>query len=490
MPTIGNTTASESPVPSESYVSGETTIRLEDHVADADAHAGIISTHESDTSTHGVTTIVGEDETQTLSNKTLVSPTITGTLTAAAISASGNITVGGTLGATSGTFSSTLAVTGDLAVNTNKFNVTAASGNTAVAGTLGVTGNFAVNTNKFTVAAASGNTVVAGTLGVTGNMTVDTNVLYVDTSANKVGINTTPSYPLHVAVNADSNEVLARFENSSAGSSAQVRATFTRGADAGTGTARGGVLFVSGTNFGIADYEARAMRFYTGASAGSNTERLTILAGGNVGINQSTPTYALDVTGTTRITGAATLGSTLGVTGATTLAGLSATTGTFSSTLAATGNFSVNTNKFSVTAASGNTTVAGTLGVTGTTTTSGELVSAKGIYVKVFTGLNDDTADSHSISLLNANCMLVVNVRGASVFLGGIFMIKGYSTIQNLVQASTTSDTLAGYTTSLGGTTGADNYFNIGITTSAIYVENRTGHDDLKVTLSIIGSVA
>lgn len=40
------------------------------------------------------------------------------------------------------------------------------------ASTLGVTGNFAVNTNKFTVEAATGNTVVAGTLGVTGVATV------------------------------------------------------------------------------------------------------------------------------------------------------------------------------------------------------------------------------------------------------------------------------------------------------------------------------
>jgi len=38
--------------------------------------------------------------------------------------------------------------------------------------TLGVTGNFAVNTSKFTVAAATGNTVVAGTLGVTGATTL------------------------------------------------------------------------------------------------------------------------------------------------------------------------------------------------------------------------------------------------------------------------------------------------------------------------------
>ncbi len=35
------------------------------------------------------------------------------------------------------------------------------------AGTLGVTGDFAVNTSKFTVTAASGNTLVAGTLDVT-----------------------------------------------------------------------------------------------------------------------------------------------------------------------------------------------------------------------------------------------------------------------------------------------------------------------------------
>jgi hypothetical protein len=38
------------------------------------------------------------------------------------------------------TLGSTLAVTGDVAVNTNKFTVTASSGNTLVAGTLNVTG--------------------------------------------------------------------------------------------------------------------------------------------------------------------------------------------------------------------------------------------------------------------------------------------------------------------------------------------------------------
>ena len=98
-------------------------------------------------------------------------------------------------------------------VNTNRFNVTASSGNTAIAGTLGVTdattlsstlgvtgnttvggtlgvtgaatlsssasitGNLSVNTNKFTVEASSGNTVIAGNATINGNLSIDGNVV-------------------------------------------------------------------------------------------------------------------------------------------------------------------------------------------------------------------------------------------------------------------------------------------------------------------------
>jgi hypothetical protein len=94
------------------------------------------------------------------------------------------------------TFASTLALTGNLAINTNKFNVTAASGNTAIAGTLAVTGatsltaDLAINTNKFTVAAASGNTAIAGTLAVTGASTLTgaTTVTGALTANNAAGI--------------------------------------------------------------------------------------------------------------------------------------------------------------------------------------------------------------------------------------------------------------------------------------------------------------
>lgn len=68
-----------------------------------------------------------------------------------------------------------------------------------------------------------------------------------------------------------------------------------------------------------------------------------------VGINDTTPSQALDVTGNVAITGNETVNGTLGVTG----------------------DVAINTNKFNIIASSGNTTIAGTLGVTGNTTIDG-----------------------------------------------------------------------------------------------------------------------
>ena len=51
--------------------------------------------------------------------------------------------------ATTGTFSSTLGVTGDFSINTNKFNVTASSGDTSIAGTLTVTGTPTFSTTGY-----------------------------------------------------------------------------------------------------------------------------------------------------------------------------------------------------------------------------------------------------------------------------------------------------------------------------------------------------
>lgn len=105
------------------------------------------------------------------------------------IDTAGTGTIVGNWGFTGGVaITQTLGVTSDFAVNTNKFTVTAASGNTLVAGTLtvgnsaGITGTLAVtddinvNTNKLTIDGPTGNLVSAGYVAATD--LVSTNAYY------------------------------------------------------------------------------------------------------------------------------------------------------------------------------------------------------------------------------------------------------------------------------------------------------------------------
>lgn len=103
-----------------------------------------------------------------------------------AINQTGDSTFTGAVDVTGNT-----GIDGDFDINTDKFTVAQATGNTAIAGTLtvtgtstltddvtasgrvdvvggvGIDGNFDIATNKFTVNASSGNTAIAGTLAVT-----------------------------------------------------------------------------------------------------------------------------------------------------------------------------------------------------------------------------------------------------------------------------------------------------------------------------------
>ena len=70
---------------------------------------------------------------------------------------------------------------------TTKIEFQSTTGNGSLAGILDVTGNFNVNTNKFNVVAASGNTSVAGTLAVTQGTTL-TGALDLNNNANISGL--------------------------------------------------------------------------------------------------------------------------------------------------------------------------------------------------------------------------------------------------------------------------------------------------------------
>jgi len=112
---------------------------------------------------------------------------------ATTLSAALTVSTGGAAVTGNSTITGTFGVSSDFAVATNKFTVTAASGNTLIAGTASVTGDVAVNTNKFTVTAASGNTAIAGTLAVTGASTL-TGAVTANNSAGITGRNTVKAF--------------------------------------------------------------------------------------------------------------------------------------------------------------------------------------------------------------------------------------------------------------------------------------------------------
>ena len=101
------------------------------------------------------------------------SQTITGT-----VASSGNMSIGGTnvvLGN-----DGTISAINNLAINTNKFNVTASSGAVAF------TGDLAIASDKFTVASASGNVVSKGTFSGLGDVAINTDKFKVTASTGAV----------------------------------------------------------------------------------------------------------------------------------------------------------------------------------------------------------------------------------------------------------------------------------------------------------------
>lgn len=324
-----------------------------------------------------------------------------------------------------------LSSTGNFAVNTNKFNVTAATGNTTVAGTLNVAGRTALNgglaldTNKFVVDDGTGNTTIAGTLNAgaatvsslktPGDLTVNTNKFNV----TGVSGNTAIAGSLSVSkgatiigglkVNADSVVIAPGTGNT----------TFTGTLAAGNttinGTLNAGNTTVTGLLSSTGNFAVNTNKFSVAAASGNTRVAGTLNAGATTVSSLTTPGDVAVNTNKFNVTGASgntTIAGTLNVSGATTLnGGLTMDSGKFAvadisgnttvgGTLASTGNFSVNTNKFNVAAVSGNTTVAGTLNVTGQTNLNGTLkvskiIDTSGVNVGGLYGISDDVVLSN-----------------------------------------------------------------------------------------------
>ena len=181
------------------------------------------------------------DDVKVASGKSLESPTFTdGTMT---------INSGTLTGGVNGTFSATvqaehLRSTDDLVVDDDA----------SIGGVLGVDGDFDVNTNKFTVAAATGNTVVAGTLSVSGLTSLNGSVDLGDADTDTITM--TGKVDSDIIPSADNSKDLG----SSTAKFAEAHATTFHGALSGNATTAtsletartiGGVSFDGSANINL-----------------------------------------------------------------------------------------------------------------------------------------------------------------------------------------------------------------------------------------------
>lgn len=307
--------------------------------------------------------------------------------------ASGNTTVAGTLGVSGvTTLSSTANVVGDFSVNTNKFNVTAATGNTTVAGTLGVTGtsglaavnisgDVAVATNKFNITATTGNTTIAGTLGVTGDVVINTNKFSITAaSGNTLVAGTLGVTGLITASGGVSGTVTS--------SNATLSGGTINGMIIGGTTPAAATITTLTVNTSLVSDSLTSRQTDTDLTLSANgTGKVNINDVTNVVGDFSVATNKFNVTATT---GNTTIAGTLTVTGAVDFGAIVSNSVTSKSTdtdltlagngtgkvnvndpLNVVGDFSVATNKLTVASTTGNTVVGGILSVTGTTKTAG-----------------------------------------------------------------------------------------------------------------------
>lgn len=169
------------------------------------------------------------------------------------------------------------------AVEKMRINASGAS----VTGTLGVSGDVAINTDKFNVTAASGNTLVAGTLGVTGLITATGGVSGAVTSSSATITGGT-------------------INGTTIGATTPSTGAFT------TASASTSVTTPSVTNAGTLALSATGANVITAATNGA--ERVRIDSSGNVGIGTTSPAYPLQVR---RAGGAGSLGISIDSVGAT-----------------------------------------------------------------------------------------------------------------------------------------------------------------------------
>ena len=265
---------------------------------------------------------------------------------------------------------------------TMKIELQSTTGNASIGGVADVTGNFNVNTNKFNVVAASGNTTVAGTLGVTGATTL-TGALDLNNAANISGL-------VHLE-STDAPNILSgaphTIQNNDYGA-----LRVDGGGYFANDVLFNGDIYLNGDfnqqddsteNFGTRNYLAVRYKIRAGTSAAY------------------TPSYATHGTSNLRVYGGAGIATTLHVGGTSANQGLFVGKRTNSDTV-----------KFSVLGASGNTDIQGTLDVAGATEFNGTVDVDSNFAVR------NNTTDKFTVASATGNTVIegTLNGKGAVDF--------------------------------------------------------------------------
>lgn len=248
-----------------------------------------------------------------------------------------------------------LVLTGtETAIGSVTFNNGLTLSGSDTAGQEYLTLNNATGVTKFQVDTASGNTTIAGTLSVTGTSSHTGNATFggTVTVTGATTVNNTLSL-----TTTNSTSTITVTDTGTSGANIKL-------AGNGVTTPSKSIRAYNG-NFEIINdgYSAAIFR----VADNGNTSVLGTLAVTGATTLSSTANVVGDFSvNTNKFTVAASSGNTA-VAGTFSVTGTSSHTGnaTFGGTVGITGDLAVNTNKFTVTAASGNTAIAGTLGVTG-----------------------------------------------------------------------------------------------------------------------------
>ena len=368
----------------------------------------------------------------------------------------------------------------DITVNTNKFIVAGATGNTTIAGTLGVTntatfsgttnhtgastfsstvgitGDLSVNSNKFVVTATNGNTSIAGTLGVT----------LATSLASTLGVTGVTSI-----TNATSRTIPAGGAVPTLAGALQV----TGGAHIGENFVVNGDLKVYGSAVYQGGIDYQGTQTYSGiikqgntSDAASSTDlTASISTAGGVAIAKKLFVgNNASITGTLGVTGATTLSSSLGVTGVTTLTG----------NLVANANITLGSDNTDTLTVNATSTFANPITLNNTLTSSSSVTMNGGsLSIKTAGGvdrfvLNPSTAAATITGTLGVTSNATV---------GGTFGVTSTTTLSAALDV-TGITTLTGVLNANGG---------IAVDGTAFTVADTTGNTSIAGTLSVTDNV-